>query len=354
MSEQDLSKDISTTDWTENIHVDVTDEDKYWYPTRDRFFIRMSFNEVWLLVKIVSPNHVDVYQVACRNEQTKQDTYRLACSFTGLSRIFIPQPSKRYRGANLLLEKRQTNGTLLYTFIHMNISQFSTDIPITDFFIMIGNGAYIYAHAFDEHNRCYLLWDNVLLNSVPNHHLDDPSQYWIDESHMRFTLCVGPEKREENFGVIVDSNNDAKRFFKYQVEDSLNKMRERRTAEIERSYGITKVFDEEDGGYTTTFPDNVGEQYRSSLDCLEEELDQFDISALPKEEIFLPSLDQPKARSKNKPEDKRIFRLATLEDWKAYQTMLRNRFGCSPIPSTTVLRFTEPTLNNLRVSFQFE
>ena len=298
---------------------------------------------MWLQVRIVAADHVDVYHVINRNEHTKQDTYRLACSFTGLSRIFIPQPSKRLRGVNILLEKRQADGTLLYTFIDSSIRQFSTNVPITEFYAINNASWGVYAHAFDKRDRCYLLSENVLLNSVPNHHLDDPSQYWIDKS-TRFTMLVGFGKREREFGVIVDSNYDAEQFLEYQVEDSLNKMRERRSEEIARSYGITKVFDEEDGGYTTTFPDNVGEQYRSSLDCLEEELDQFDISALPKEEIFLPSLDQPKARSKNKPEDKRIFRLATLEDWKAYQTMLRNRFGCSPVPSTTVLRFTKPAI----------
>jgi len=282
---------------TKEIIVDVTDSNKYWYPTRDRFFIRTSFREVWLLVKIVSPDHVDVYQVVCRNEQTKKDTYRLACSFTGLSNVFIPQPSKLYLGANILLEKRQPDGTLLYTFIHLDISQFSTNIPIAEFYAMIGNGAYIYAHAFDEQGRCYLLWGNVLLNSVPDCHLNNPSQYWVDESHMNFTMRVGSE--QEKFGVIVDPKDDAKKFLKYQVEDSLYKMRRKRTEEIERSYGITRTDNEDDGSYTTNIPDSVRDQYWLSLDSLEKELEQVDVSTLPKSDIFLPPPDESKGDQKN-------------------------------------------------------
>lgn len=313
------------------IIVDVSNDKTYWYPTKDRFFIRTNFDNIWLLVKLVAPDHVDVYQLTHHDASTKQDTYRLVRSFVGLTKIFVPQPSKRFRGANLLLEHQQ-DSKYIYTFIERNVLQFSTDVPITEFYTLIGNGGCPYAYAFDERDRCYLLWNNVLLNRVPDHALDNPVQYWINESHMSFSMRVGAKKRKQEFGVNVNPNDDVKSFERYQVEDALDEIHEKRMNEVELSFGVTRVPDY-DSGYSLKIPANVRDQFMTAYDNIELEIDQMDTSLLPKNDVFLQQLNPDK--TKRIPID--TFQLATLDDWKAYQSMLRNRFECSPIETTEIL-----------------
>jgi hypothetical protein len=93
---------------------------------------------------------------------------------------FSNRHGPKFNGTSILLQKDDQN----YIFVGERILEFEVDAPdyIVRFVSPLGNSDVPYPFAVDNQGRFYLFIENVVLESVPESHRNDPYDYWYDLS----------------------------------------------------------------------------------------------------------------------------------------------------------------------------
>ncbi len=158
-----------------------------------RFFIFGRRNHRPFVV-YVTPTSARVYQKVTIHSDEEDDQrfmkYELIHTFTELTKVWIPHDGadSRSRGNNLLLQTSHSNE---YILISASIFKFVTKAPIIKFNTRVNEWAEPCPHAVDQDGRAYLLWDTVVLESIPEHGRDDPVSYWLKATYVVQALRVG-------------------------------------------------------------------------------------------------------------------------------------------------------------------
>ena len=235
-------------DMLNNIVIDTSSRN-WWHPTENRFFIHDNGGRPFL-VQIVSPTQVEIY---CENEVKEEEnkaTYLHIHTFNNLKRILIPNGEldgefiEKYKGNNILLEISDTDE---YILISCQISKFRAKSRIVRFFSPMGNNNVPYPIAVDENNRYYILWDDIVLESIPVESQNDPTMYWVDEHRIRDGMRIGSE--EWYFSINIDPGSDHAEWLRIQRQNG------EITEENERHRNIYRVLMER--------RNNQGERERS-------------------------------------------------------------------------------------------
>ncbi len=316
-----------------------TSSDDWWHPSENQYLIHDNGGRPFL-VRIESPTHVTVYQESDDGEEGDSETatYSRIHSFDHLRRIFIPDDDDeepQYRGNNILLETSNTNE---YILISCSISKFQTKSEIVSFSSNMGNNNVPYPIAVDDDGRFYILWDDVVLESIPDNRQRDPTRYWVDKHRTQDGMRIGRGDSLWYFCMNIDPNDDEPEWRRHQRRNG------GREADNLRSENIRRVLRERrqnEGGESRQ--DHAGpsicifdaeaedrercvsiEEYMTVSDMFPE-VDQ-DPMSYPAEEVFV----------KNKVT--REWDLIDFEKYQQLQNEWRARLQCSQLISTTLTR----------------
>jgi hypothetical protein len=221
-----------------------TSSDSWDEPTETQYLIHDNGGRPYL-VRVEGPSHVTVYQ---QEDQDDGDTvtYSRIHSFDQLRHIWIPDDDEEstFRGNNILLE---TNTPQEYILISSSISTFHSKAPIVTFSSNVGNNDVPYPHAVDADGRYYILWDSVLLDSVPPEHQRDPTRYWVKQHRNASSLRVGSSNDTWYFVLNTDPESDAEQWHAIQRRASKRKAEDARHDNFMRILKERGVCDPEQG-----------------------------------------------------------------------------------------------------------
>lgn len=194
-------------------------------PLADGFYAIHDNGDRPFVVKVIDDQSVIIYKIDEGEEEfeyNKLTDYEECLRFNQLEGIFI-HDTDEYTGCNILLQVSDLECIL----ISGSVVKFTTFAPICRFESPMGNNNVPYPVAYDEDDRCYLLWDNIVLESAPKG--QDPTDYWIYHHRIQDSIKVGLHGLEHYFCMNVSRDEDKTEWDNILVRELEDKIDSRRS-----------------------------------------------------------------------------------------------------------------------------